>query len=138
MIEVSDHDQPARGVQARPTAADQRGVGNCPTQAALDLIAKDKWRLVVLLQLSRRGKMQFGEIGRAIPGIRSKALAQSLRALVNGQLLDRHILPGTPTRVSYALTERARAAVAILGSLQNWFIESAEPVLPQRGGIHTS
>jgi DNA-binding HxlR family transcriptional regulator len=101
------------------------GPDDCPIRSALELVAEDKWKLVVLLELARHGERKFGELRRAIPGIRTKALTKSLRALEKGGLLDREVILGIPTRVSYRLTERAHLAIPILLQLQEWLVATA-------------
>jgi DNA-binding HxlR family transcriptional regulator len=96
------------------------GTADCPIRQAVLLFAEDKWRLIVFLELARSGEMQFGEIRRAVSGIRPKALTKALRALEDSALLCREVRDGVPTRVAYRLTERANLAVPILVELSDW------------------
>ena len=80
---------------------------NCPVRSALSMLAEDKWRLVVLFELAASGERKFGELLRAVGGVRTKALTKSLRALEANNLVHREVIVGTPTRVSYRLTDSA-------------------------------
>jgi DNA-binding HxlR family transcriptional regulator len=108
---------------------------DCPLRDALEAIADDKWKIVVILRLGRQGEMKFGEILRAMPGIRTKALTKSLRALEKTRLVDREVILGVPTRVSYRLTDRAHLAIPILLQLQNWLVSTEVPEAGNRTAL---
>jgi DNA-binding HxlR family transcriptional regulator len=93
---------------------------NCPVRSALSMLAEDKWRLVVLFELAASGELKFGELLRAVGGVRTKALTKSLRALEANNLVDREVIVGTPTRVSYRLTDSALKVIPILLQLKDW------------------
>ncbi len=104
------------------------GPQDCPIRTALESVAENKWKLVVFLELARRGELKFGELLRAVPGIRTKALTKSLRSLERSALLHREVILGVPTRVGYRLTDRAQLAVPILLQLQHWLLAEERPI----------
>ncbi|MBB5926567.1 DNA-binding HxlR family transcriptional regulator [Streptomyces echinatus] len=56
----------------------------------------------------RGGDRRFYELRESIQGISEKMLAQSLRALVQDELIWREVESTTPPQVTYGLTEFGR------------------------------
>lgn len=93
---------------------------------ALLMLAEDKWRPLVFLELARRGEMNFGQIRRSISGVRPKGLTKALRALEDSHLVDREVCFGSITRVAYRLTSRAHQAVPLLLQLSDCLLGDAD------------
>ena len=79
-----------------------------------DCLARDivdhvtsRWGIWVLISL-RHNSLRFYELRESIQGISEKMLAQTLRALVQDDLLWREVEPTTPPQVTYGLTEFGR------------------------------
>jgi len=86
--------------------------------AALKLLT-GKWKAEILWSL-RTGKLRFGELMRAIPGITQHMLTTQLRELERHGLLTRTVFPEVPPRVEYELTDAARDLRLIFEAIRHW------------------
>ncbi len=94
----------------------------CPHfHAAVELIGK-RWTGVILWALIER-PAYFGELRAAIPEMSDRLLSRRLRELEAEGIVERAVHPGTPARVSYALTEAGRALEPTLRELHDWALE---------------
>ncbi|MDK1374748.1 helix-turn-helix domain-containing protein [Sinorhizobium sp. 6-70] len=83
-------------------------------------VLEGRWKLPILLQLSRSGAMRFSDLARSIPNISKRMLTQQLKQMQADGLVRRLILDGTATRVEYQLTDWGRALRPSLASLVEW------------------
>jgi DNA-binding HxlR family transcriptional regulator len=91
----------------------------CPHfHAAIELIGK-RWTGAIISSLADR-PLRFGELARRVPGLSDRLLSQRLRELEGEGLVERTVRPGTPVRVTYALTEKGSALKPAIGELQEW------------------
>jgi DNA-binding HxlR family transcriptional regulator len=110
--------------------------GNCPSQRAIGMIA-DKWKLLILMQLSRTDVLRFKELQRTLGTVSQKVLTGALRELEADALVERTAYAEVPPRVEYRATQRARALLPILRQLEDWAAARAEAV-PARAGATAS
>lgn len=89
-----------------------------PDARALDLVG-DKWTLLIVRDLAA-GPRRFVELQRVLPGISTEQLRSRLNRMVADGLLTRKRYREVPPRVDYALTDRARELMPILGELARW------------------
>ena len=73
-----------------------------------------------VIQLLLNGRMRFAELRDAIPEISDRMLSERLRELEAEGILDRIVVPETPVRVEYELTEKGRALEQALASVGKW------------------
>ena len=73
-----------------------------------------------IIQLLLRGRMRFAELRDAIPDISDRMLSERLRELEAEEVVQRHVVPETPVRVEYELTEKGRALEQALGAVGKW------------------
>ena len=73
-----------------------------------------------LIQLLFQGRMRFAELRAAIPEISDRMLSERLRELEAEGIVDRLVVPDTPVRVEYVLTEKGRALEQALGAVGKW------------------
>ena len=85
---------------------------------AVELIG-GRWTGAVI-QLLLNGRMRFAELRDAIPDISDRMLSERLRELETEGIVDRIVVPETPVRVEYELTEKGRALEQALASLGRW------------------
>ncbi len=76
---------------------------DCPARDVVDHVTS-RWGVWVLISL-RNTDLRFYELRESIRGISEKMLAQTLRALVEDDLVWRKVEPTTPPQVTYGLTE---------------------------------
>lgn len=72
--------------------------------------------LFVLLQDRRR----FAQLRAAIPGITDRMLSERLSELESEGLVDRTVVPETPVRVEYSLTEKGRSLGEVVQAITAW------------------
>jgi DNA-binding HxlR family transcriptional regulator len=100
----------------------------CPVEAALELIG-GKWKGVALFHLSD-GTKRFNELKRLAGTVTQRTLTKQLRELEADGLISRTVYPVIPPKVEYALTQKGRSLIPVLGALRDWGTEHA---LPKRG-----
>ena len=96
----------------------ERFAVDCPSRLLFDQIA-DKWSMMVLTVLDD-APVRFNAIRRRLEGVTQKALTQCLRRLERNGLLTRHVLPGSPVAVEYALTPLGRTLLEPFRALYAW------------------
>ncbi|MCS0600106.1 helix-turn-helix transcriptional regulator [Streptomyces sp. LP11] len=79
---------------------------DCPARDMVDHVTS-RWGVWVLISL-RSNDLRFYELRDSIQGISEKMLTQTLRALVQDDLVHREVEPTTPPQVTYGLTEFGR------------------------------
>jgi DNA-binding HxlR family transcriptional regulator len=66
------------------------------------------------------GTLRFSEIAARPNGPGDKILAARLKDLEARGLIDRHVDPGPPIKVSYGLTKAGRAFGDVSAAIQRW------------------
>lgn len=91
---------------------------DCPLRGILDRIG-DTWSVLVTLELSK-GPCHFNALTRVIEGISRRMLTVTLRALERDGLVAREVLPTSPPRVRYRLTQLGRSLLPAIAALHEW------------------
>src|SRR5258708_25416743 len=73
-----------------------------------------------IIQLILQGRMRFAELRASIPEISDRMLSERLRELEEEGIIDRLVIPETPVRVEYELTEKGRALEHALAAIGKW------------------
>lgn len=91
----------------------------CPKyQRAMALLGK-RWTWLVLRVLLD-GPCRFGDFVDRIRGISDPILSERLKELEAQGLVQRRVLPETPVRVEYALTQKGQGLRQVLMLLHCW------------------
>jgi DNA-binding HxlR family transcriptional regulator len=91
----------------------------CPEfHHAVELIGR-RWTGVILRAMLN-GATHFGEIAVAVPKLSDRMLAARLKELEAHGVIERTVVPDTPVRVEYALTDKGRALEGVLIALGDW------------------
>ncbi len=85
---------------------------------AVELVGR-RWTGVILRSLLG-GPARFHEIRESIPDISDRMLSERLRELEAEGIVTRSVIPETPVRVEYALTEKGRALETAIVALGKW------------------
>jgi DNA-binding HxlR family transcriptional regulator len=85
---------------------------------AVELIG-GRWTGAVI-QLLLNGRLRFAELRAAIPEISDRMLSERLRELESEGIVARRVVPETPVRVEYELTEKGRALEQALAAVGRW------------------
>ncbi len=97
-------------------------------QRHVELIGR-RWTAVIIRALLA-GICQFTGLKDAIPGISDRMLSERLRELEAEGILTRTVIPETPVKVMYQLTDKGCALEPVLTQLIEWIGEwgSADPM----------
>ena len=91
----------------------------CPTyHRAIELIGR-RWSGVILRAMLS-GEARFSEIAAAVPGLSDRLLSERLKELEGEGIVRRTVVPSTPVRVDYALTEKGLALSEVIVAVSDW------------------
>ncbi len=82
----------------------------------------------LIIHVLMDGPKRFKEITETIPMISQKMLAERLKELEQNEIVERQVLPETPVKVIYTLTEKGTALQAVFQEMQAWPINFASLV----------
>src|ERR1051325_345047 len=85
---------------------------------AIELIGS-RWTGAILRTLLQ-GRTRYASIKAAIPDITDRMLSERLRSLEAEDLVVRSVVPETPVRVEYELTQKGRELQDALIEIGNW------------------
>lgn len=85
---------------------------------AVELIGS-RWTGAII-QTLLQGKARYALIRSAIPDITDRMLSERLRSLEAEELVIRRVVPESPVRVEYELTEKGRSLQASLHEIGAW------------------
>jgi DNA-binding HxlR family transcriptional regulator len=75
------------------------------------------------------GVTRFSALAATIPDLSDRMLSERLKELEEAGIVARVVIPATPVRVEYHLTERGQALRPLMAAAQDW----AAAWLPERG-----
>lgn len=97
---------------------------------AVELIG-GRWTGAIVKTLLQ-GRTRYATIKAAIPDLTDRMLSERLRSLEAEGLVTRRVLPESPVRVEYELTEKGRALQTALDEIgawaERWIPADSEPV----------
>src|SRR5215467_10202148 len=85
---------------------------------ASELIGR-RWSGAIIFVLLHT-RCRFATLREAIPDITDRMLSERLQELEQEGIVERTVVPDTPVRVEYALTEKGRALVRAFDALSQW------------------
>lgn len=96
------------------------GKGNfCPRYLhAVELVGR-RWTGTIVRALLA-GPARFHQIRESIPDISDRMLSERLRELEAEGVVSRTVIPETPVRVEYALTEKGRDLETAIMAIARW------------------
>jgi len=95
------------------------GQKNCPVARALDVIG-EKWSLLILRDLFRKGPLRFQSFEEGLPGIAPNTLSARLKALEAQGVIATRLYETHPPRYEYLLTPKGKALGPVLKALYAW------------------
>jgi DNA-binding HxlR family transcriptional regulator len=87
-------------------------------QEAIEFLGR-RWTGTILYMLLNK-PYRFNELLNTIPGISDRLLTERLRELEERGLVERHVLPQSPVRVEYRVTEAGRDVEEVLMVIFHW------------------
>ena len=86
--------------------------------AATELIGK-RWTGAILYSLFH-GLTRFSDLETAIPGLSARMLSERLKELEMQGVVRREVIPETPVRIEYTLTEKGNTLRPIMIAINQW------------------
>lgn len=91
----------------------------CPVARALDVVG-ERWSLLILRDLARKGPLRFQAIEAGLPGIAPNTLSARLKALQASGVIATRLCAAHPPRYEYSLTDKGEALRPVLRALFAW------------------
>lgn len=101
----------------------------CPNyHRAVELVGR-RWTGCILRALLA-GETRFSALAGTVPGMSDRMLAERLKELEEEGVVERTVIPETPVRIDYTLTEKGRELEAVVDELSAWAEKWAEAAVP--------
>lgn len=85
---------------------------------AIEIIGRRWTGAIVRSMLSGAGR--FSEILAAVPGLSDRLLSERLKELEQEGILERSVVPSTPVRIEYSLTEKGKGLASVVHAVAQW------------------
>jgi DNA-binding HxlR family transcriptional regulator len=92
---------------------------DCPVARALDVIG-EKWSLLILRDLMRKGPLRFQALEAGLPGVAPNTLSARLKTLEGQGVIAARLYERHPPRYEYVLTDKGKALGPVLKALYAW------------------
>ncbi|HSP55174.1 MAG TPA: helix-turn-helix domain-containing protein [Dehalococcoidia bacterium] len=91
----------------------------CPVyHLAVELIGR-RWTGAILRALLN-GVNRFSDLTATVPGMSDRMLSERLKELEAEGVVVRRVIPDTPVRIEYELTDKGRALQGVILALSEW------------------
>ncbi|MBA2454137.1 MAG: helix-turn-helix transcriptional regulator [Chloroflexia bacterium] len=104
-------------------------VAFCPRfHKAIEQIGS-RWTGVIIRALANDVR-RFGDLKHSIPGLSDRMLADRLKELQVDGIVERTVIPETPVRVEYRLTDKGCSLADVMAAITIWaetWVELDEP-----------
>ena len=90
----------------------------CPVATCFQLFG-NKWKIYIIQQLVAQPYC-FNALQRASPGISQKVLSSNLKEMESAGLVTRTVIPETPIRTEYALSDVGESLLPLIDSMVEW------------------
>ena len=94
---------------------------------AIEIIGRRWTGAIVRSMLAGTGR--FSEILAAVPGLSDRLLSERLKELELEGIVERTVVPSTPVRIEYSLTEKGKGLAAVVHAVSDW----VEAWVPEQG-----
>jgi DNA-binding HxlR family transcriptional regulator len=91
----------------------------CPIGRALGVIG-EKWSLLILRDLLRKGPLRFQELEAGLEGVAPNTLSARLKTLESQGVIATRLYERHPPRFEYFLTDKGRDLGPVLDALYGW------------------
>ncbi len=105
---------------------------------AVELIGR-RWTGAILRAL-HAGICHFSALTSTIPGLSDRMLSERLKELEAEGLVERRVIPETPVRIEYGLTDKGRALGEVFSAISAWAADwhDAAPTRGHQGARTTT
>jgi DNA-binding HxlR family transcriptional regulator len=73
------------------------------------------------------GATRFSDLRQTVPGLSDRMLSERLKELESEGIVERTVIPLTPVRVEYRLTDKGRALSDVFAAISDWATAWVEP-----------
>lgn len=80
----------------------------------------EKWSLLVLRDLTRKGPLRFQDLQQGLPGLAPNTLSARLKGLEAKGVVATRLYETHPPRYEYFLTDKGKALGPVLKALYAW------------------
>ena len=100
-----------------------KSVRRCPYEKTINIIGS-VWSLMVIKTLYlNNAEMRFNELLKSLKPISSKTLSAKLKELAEVEIINRNVIPESPVRITYELTEKGRDLNEVLDAMAAWSLK---------------
>jgi DNA-binding HxlR family transcriptional regulator len=92
---------------------------NCPVARTLEIVG-ERWSLLILRGLLRKGPVRFQELERSLTGVAPNTLSARLKTLEAHGVIATRLYATHPPRYEYFLTDKGKALSPVLKALYAW------------------
>src|SRR5262245_12355010 len=92
---------------------------NCPVARTLEIVG-ERWSLLILRDLLRKGPLRFQELEQSLAGVAPNTLSARLKTLEAHGVIATRLYETHPPRYEYFLTEKGKALAPVLKALWSW------------------
>jgi DNA-binding HxlR family transcriptional regulator len=91
----------------------------CPVfHRAVELIGR-RWTGAIIRAM-QSGCVRFSDITHAVPGLSDRLLSERLKELESEHIVERIVIPDTPVRIEYRLTDKGRDLNEVMAAVSDW------------------
>lgn len=87
-------------------------------QHAVEILGKRWTGLIIRVLID--GPLRFNELGARLEVVSDRMLSERLKELEQEGMIERRVLPETPVRVEYRLTEKGLALEPVISAIESW------------------
>jgi DNA-binding HxlR family transcriptional regulator len=92
---------------------------NCPVARTLEIVG-ERWSLLILRDLLRKGPLRFQELEQSLAGVAPNTLSARLKTLEAHGVIATRLYETHPPRYEYFLTDKGKALSPVLKALYAW------------------
>jgi DNA-binding HxlR family transcriptional regulator len=92
---------------------------DCPVARALDVIG-ERWTLLILRDLFRKGPLRFADLQSSLTGVAPNTLSGRLKGLEASGVIGSRMYERHPPRMEYYLTEKGKELGPVIKALHAW------------------
>lgn len=106
-------------MQARTEHHTEVDAAFCPLyQRTVELIGRRWTGAIVRAMLS--GITRYSDFRQVIPELTDRMLSERLRELEEEGIVERRVIPQTPVRIDYVLTDKGRSLGTVVDAISGW------------------
>jgi DNA-binding HxlR family transcriptional regulator len=103
---------------------------DCPVARSLDIIG-ERWSLLILRDLFRKGPQRFADFQESLTGIAPNTLSARLKLLEANGIIEAQLYERHPPRMQYSLTPKGRELGPVMKAIYAWGERHTAPLLQQ-------